>query len=66
MDAMTFAAQRLAEQRFADLELENRRRVQRAERLVADAPRQVAAAPAKRSAEPACAPAGLALAGPSS
>ena len=66
MDAMTFAAQRLAEQRFADLELENRRRIQRAERRAADAPRQVDAAPATRSPEPACAPAGLALAGPSS
>lgn len=66
MDAMTFAAQRLADQRFADLQLENRRRVQRAERVASDEPRTVDAVSATRSPEPACAPAGLALAGPSS
>lgn len=65
MDAMTFAAQRLAEQRFADLERENRRRLQRAERRAADAPTAGAERPARRS-EPVGAPAGLALAGPSS
>lgn len=65
MDAMTFAAKRLAEQRFADLERENRRRVQRAERRAADAPTTGAERPA-RQPEPVGAPAGLALAGPSS
>ena len=65
MDAMTFAAQRLAEQRFADLELENRRRVQRAERrasIAAASAERDGSAPAARHADPSH----LALAGPAS
>lgn len=46
MDAMIFAAMQLTEHRFAELERENRRRVQHAERHAA-----VAAAAAGRAAE---------------
>lgn len=63
MDATTYAAMRLAEHRFADLERENRRRVAHAERRAALAERRAndaAEAPARNAATD------LALAGPSS
>lgn len=82
MDATTYAAMRLAEHRFADLERENRRRVAHAERHAAVAERRAAgiaegerrttrgttaAETAPTSEAPArTAATGLALAGPSS
>jgi hypothetical protein len=59
MDAITSAAMRLAEHRFADLERENRRRVAHAER-------RAAVAELERRAPTRNAATDLALAGPSS
>lgn len=69
MDAMTFATMHLAEHRFAELERENRRRVQHAERrafVAATSAQRAGSASAARQSEPVCDPAHLALAGPAS
>lgn len=79
MDATTFAAMRLAQQRFADLDRENARLVALAERRRALAERRPASDPAANSAArvatplepaapptPAEKPTAFALAGPSS
>lgn len=68
MDATTFAAMRLAQQRFADLERENARLVAIAERRAAARSATPAPAPLAPALDPGIAgeATGFALAGPSS